>query len=171
MRKVIILGSSRSNGNTFKITEELKKTLGCDVIDLKEKTIGAYDYEYGNSDDDYKAVIDRLVAEYDLWIFATPVYWYSMSGIMKNFVDRFSDCLRIDKETGRKIRGKKMAGIACGYDEQVFETYFKPFQLTAKYLGMDYTDDLYCSVQTDVINPSTIEAINAFGKKLNSITV
>ncbi|MCP4458779.1 MAG: NAD(P)H-dependent oxidoreductase [Cytophagales bacterium] len=38
---------------------------------------------------------------------ATPVYWYSMSGIMKVFLDRIYDVLTIEKELGRKLHGKK----------------------------------------------------------------
>ncbi len=169
MKTVIILGSSRSNGNTFKIAQELQNQLGCDLIDLKEKNIGPYDYEYLNTQDDYKNFIDHLVTHYDHWVFATPVYWYSMSGIMKNFIDRFSDCLRVDKETGRKIRGKKMAAIACGYDEKVFDTYFKPFALTAKYLGMKYSGDLYLSMQTDELKSESKKQITDFATLLKSI--
>ena len=34
-------------------------------------------------------------------IFVTPVYWYAMSGRMKVFFDRWTDLLKIDKDTGR----------------------------------------------------------------------
>jgi multimeric flavodoxin WrbA len=69
----------------------------------------------------------------------TPVYWYTMSGIMKVFFDRFSDLLRIEKDLGRKLRGKSMAVISCGADEirRFFATYsgdkcfFEPFRSMA----------------------------------------
>ena len=34
-----------------------------------------------------------IIEKYDTLIFATPVYWYSMSGIMKVFFDRKNDNL------------------------------------------------------------------------------
>ncbi|WP_400246653.1 flavodoxin family protein [Niallia sp. JL1B1071] len=43
--------------------------------------------------DDYNAIID-LVLAHDILIFSTPIYWFSMSGLMKNFIDRWSHFLR-----------------------------------------------------------------------------
>ena len=53
-----------------------------------------------------------IISKYDTIIFATPVYWYSMSGILKVFIDRITDLLTIEKELGRKLRGKKMAVVS-----------------------------------------------------------
>ena len=50
--------------------------------------------------------IKELNSKYDTWIFVTPVYWYSMSGQMKIFLDRITDLLKWHKDEGRKIRGK-----------------------------------------------------------------
>ena len=104
-KKVIILGSARKNGNTTKIVDEIAKESGIDVIDLNDYNISHYDYESKNREDDFLPLIRRILEEYDTLIFATPVYWYNMSGIMKVFFDRFSDLIRIEKETGRKLRG------------------------------------------------------------------
>ncbi len=51
--------------------------------------------------------MNDIVDKYDVLIFATPVYWYSMSGIMKVFFDRITDLLTIKKDIGRKLKGKK----------------------------------------------------------------
>ena len=108
MKRIIVQGSSRSNGNTNKIVQFLQSHLECDFIDLSECDIRQYDYKNRNQNDDFLTTIEKIV-EYDLIIFATPVYWYSMSGIMKTFFDRITDCLNIDKEIGRKLHGKNMA--------------------------------------------------------------
>jgi multimeric flavodoxin WrbA len=82
----------------------------------------------------------EIIEKYDTLIFATPIYWYSMSGIMKVFFDRFSDLIRIEKDWGRKLRGKKMAVISNSHDfENDLEyDFYIPFRKSAEYLGMKY---------------------------------
>ena len=137
-KKVIILGSSRKNGNTTKIVDEIAKESRIDVIDLSDYNISYYDYESKNKADDFLPLIRRILEEYDTLIFATPVYWYNMSGIMKVFFDRFSDLIRIEKETGRKLRGKKIGVISNSHDNEIEESFYIPFKKTADYVGMEY---------------------------------
>lgn len=140
---VIIQGSARSDGNTHQVCQVLSQELSYDLIDLKQYDIGGFDYEFKNTGDDFLPLFRRIVEEYEVIIFVTPVYWYSMSGIMKNFIDRISDCLKIEKETGRKLRGKRMASISCGSDEVEVSGFSVPFKLSAEYLGMEYLGHLH----------------------------
>jgi multimeric flavodoxin WrbA len=87
MRMLIILGSSRNDGNTKKVIDQLKSMSDFDSIDLNDFNISYYDYEHNNKDDDYIQLMRTILDNYDTMIFATPVYWYSMSGIMKVFID------------------------------------------------------------------------------------
>jgi len=149
MKRIIIQGSSRSKGNTHKIVQILKKAIEADVIDLKDYTIGQYDYEYTNSGDDFLPLMRKLV-EYEMIIFATPVYWYSMSGIMKKFFDRITDCLKVDKETGDKLKGMYLAALSCGPDDDVPASFAVPFSATAEYLEMEYAGYVHTWVGEDV---------------------
>lgn len=142
---VIILGSSNSFGETFKISEKVSNLSGFPIIDLKTKHILPFDYDFNNKEDDFYPLFLSIVDHYDLIIFATPVYWYSMSGTMKIFFDRISDCLKIYKETGRKLRGKAMAVITSGSDEELKPGFHMPFIETARYLGMQYIGDVHSS--------------------------
>ena len=55
--------------------------------------------------------------EHDTIIFATPLYWYGMSGHMKNFVDRWSQSLRdTSLHFKEKMKGKKMYVVIVGGD-------------------------------------------------------
>ena len=137
-KKVIILGSSRSNGNTTRIVDQIANQFGIDVVNLNNYSFSYYDYESKNRDDDFLPLIQDIIEKYDILIFATPIYWYSMSGIMKVFFDRFSDLIRIEKETGRKLRGKKFAVISNSHDDTIEYDFYLPFRLSATYLGMDY---------------------------------
>ncbi len=140
-RKVIIVGSSRSNGNTTKIVDEIAIQFNIDVINLNDYKFSYYDYESKNREDDFLPLIKLIIEKYDTLIFATPIYWYSMSGIMKVFFDRFSDLIRIEKETGRKLRGKNFAVISNSHDSEIDFDFYIPFRKSAEYLGMKYLGD------------------------------
>jgi len=154
-KKVIILGSSRSNGNTTRIVNEIANQFNMDVVNLKDYKFSYYDYESKNREDDFFPLIKGIIEKYDTLIFATPIYWYSMSGIMKVFFDRFSDLIRIEKETGRKLRGKKFAVISNSHDDEINYDFYLPFRLSAEYLGMEYLGNQHFNAdnakQTDKI--------------------
>ena len=142
-KAIIIQGSANSNGNTHKVVSHINKITGITVVDLKTKNIAQFDYEFKNIDDDFIPLIEEIVHNYQLIIFATPVYWYAMSGIMKKFFDRISDCLIIKKEIGRKLKGKQMAVICCGANKELKSEFYMPFIETANYLGMEYIGNIY----------------------------
>jgi multimeric flavodoxin WrbA len=152
-KKVIILGSSRKNGNTTKIVDEISKDNGIDVIDLSDYNISYYDYESKNIEDDFLPLIKGILEKYDTLIFATPVYWYNMSGIMKVFFDRFSDLIRIEKETGRKLRGKKIGVISNSHEDAIEDGFYFPFKKSADYLGMEYLG--HAHFNANILNQTT----------------
>lgn len=144
-KKVIIVGSSRSNGNTSKIATIISNQINADVIDLRDFRISYYDYENGNVSDDFIPLIKSLIEKYDTLVFATPVYWYAMSGIMKVFFDRFSDLIRIEKDLGRKLRGKNVFVVSNSDEDKLDYDFYLPFRLSADYLGMNYMgNEHYC---------------------------
>lgn len=151
---VIIQASSRSNGNTNKISKFISEQTEYDVIDLSTKKISAFDYEFKNRNDDFLPLIKDIAEKYDTLIFVTPVYWYTMSGILKTFFDRISDCLKIEKETGRKLRGKNMLAISCGSDEEIIDGFDIPFKKSAEYLGMNYLGYLHTWIENDSVPES-----------------
>ena len=161
MSNIIIQGSSRSDGNTHQIAKIISTSLGAEIIDLKVKTINGYSYEHNNADDDFLPVMRQIVA-YDTIIFITPVYWYSMSGLMKNFFDRISDCLKTEKDLGRKLRGKNMIAIACGSDATEGEGFFVPFKNSAEYLGMNYLGNLHTWIEHKMPDEDVLERIEKF---------
>ena len=143
MKIVLISGSSRNDGDTETLTTELIKKSNWDLIDLNDYNFGYYDYEHKNKNDDYIKLLREIIDKYDTLVFATPVYWYSMSGILKVFFDRITDLLEIEKGLGRKLRGKNMAGISCSIGNNLGDVFWLPFSETADYLGMKYLGSLH----------------------------
>ncbi len=149
MKAVIILGSARQEGATLQMVKDLQQLSGWDFVDLNDYDFSYFDYEHKNRGDDFLPLMSRLIEEYDVFVFATPVYWYAMSGIMKVFFDRITDLLTIEKDLGRKLRGKKMAGISCSIGNHLGEVFWLPFSETASYLGMAFLGGLHVVVGTE----------------------
>ncbi len=134
---IIIYGSSRKDGNTFQSVQALNDSLKARAIDLLGYNIGYYDYEYSNQDDDFIQISRQMIAAQKI-IFATPIYWYSMSAPMKVFFDRLSDLVRIRKEEGRNLKGKEMYVLVNGSVPEMPDYFTKPFESTSAYLDMQY---------------------------------
>ncbi len=161
-KTVIIQGSSRSNGDTFTVVNYIANKYGFDTIDLKKMQIGHYDYEFKNSNDDFLPTIKNIIERYETIIFATPVYWYSMSGILKVFFDRISDLLIHHKDLGRQLRTKQMAVISCSNANDLKDGFDMPFKASAEYLGMTYLGSIHTWVEKKVINSEAILLIHDF---------
>jgi multimeric flavodoxin WrbA len=161
----IILGSSRRNGETGKIVDYFVQHHPMPIYDLNDYKISYFDYSYRNREDDYLPLMTKLLNEHDTFIFATPVYWYSMSAVMKTFFDRFSDLLKFEKPTGRQLRTKSMAVISCGYDRELKPGFYMPFIESASYLGIQYLGDVHCWMrEEEVISGEVAERLKTFGK-------
>ena len=142
-KTVIILGSSRSDGDTSKVVFKIQEHIECDIVNHNNHNISYYDYEHKNKNDDFLPLMKEIIDKYQTIIFATPVYWYTMSGIMKVFFDRISDLLTIEKDLGRDLRGKNFAAISCCIGSDVDEEFWHPFKRTALYLGMNYLGNVH----------------------------
>ena len=95
MKPIIISGSSRKGGNTSSIINELANILNCEVIHLFDYKISHYDYEHKNVSDDFIPLMQKLINEYDTFILATPVYWYSMSGVAEQVTLGYGPCRNV----------------------------------------------------------------------------
>jgi len=112
---LVIIGSARKDGNTREITDAVLQGIPAKKIDLANHTILPYSYDGQYADDDFLYVVDEML-RYQTIIFATPVYWYAMSGAMKIFLDRFTDLVTIQKEKGRKLKGRNFLLLVVGSD-------------------------------------------------------
>ncbi|HTH82934.1 MAG TPA: NAD(P)H-dependent oxidoreductase [Mucilaginibacter sp.] len=145
-KSLVILGSNRKNSLTERITRQALQQTGYDLIDLLDHKIAHYSYD-GNypPDDEFETIISKILP-YDNLIFATPVYWYSMSGVMKVFFDRLTDLITIRKEEGKQLRGKTASMIAVGVDHAIPDGFETPFKHTSAYLGINYKGCTYYPV-------------------------
>lgn len=143
-KALIILASARKESDTAKLVTRLFGTYGADLLDLLDYNLSHYRYEADYPPDDQFNLIMERMQQYDQLVFATPVYWYAMSGLLKVLFDRLTDIVTIRKEIGRSLQGKQTFLIAVGTDEVLPLGFETPFKLTSNYLAMDFKGTYYC---------------------------
>lgn len=131
MNKVLgIVGSPRKKGNTHILVSKIldgAKSQGAQtqIIFLSDLNIlecdGCHACWKGkkcSKKDDMQKIYSKI-AESDVLVFGTPVYWYGPTGIMKCFIDRFVyfNC----PENREKIRNKP-AVIVVPFEERRYST-------------------------------------------------
>ncbi len=141
---LLILGSARKESDTRKVVDILFAELDIVRIDLLDHRIENYNYEGNYSANDNFLKLFDTILKHNRIIFATPVYWYSMSGLMKTVFDRLTDIITKQKEIGRKMKGKEIYLIAVGADNLQPEGFEVPFRLTSEYLKMNFISTFYC---------------------------
>jgi multimeric flavodoxin WrbA len=142
-KTLIILASNRKESNTEKFVKEIYGDNPYQLINLLDYKISPYSYTGKYSTDDGFNDIINVMKEYDDYVFATPVYWYSMSGLMKTFLDRLTDLTAEHKETGKSLKGKSASVIIAGSDLQLPIGFEVPFISTAQYFGMIFKGYVY----------------------------
>lgn len=116
MAIAIISGSSRDNGNTEELARVVTQDLPATWFRLRHYRITPIHDQRHDPDgfvpvsDDYNRLIQELLA-YDIWLFASPVYWYGFSGLMKNFIDRWSEVMRRHDLAFSEQIGQKLAAL------------------------------------------------------------
>lgn len=144
---LVILGSSREDSNTLKAVKTLCPFKSYELLDLQNFNLNHYDYDHGaNASDDFKTIASQLDLA-QVIIFATPVYWYTMSSRMKVLFDRFTELLSTYKEIGKRMKGKQCYVISCGSEPVLPEGFEMPFKLTANYFEMEYRGAFYLTTK------------------------
>jgi len=123
MKMIALMGSPRKKGNTDLLVDAFfkgAKSKGAEVDklylnDLKirgcQACLACHKTGKCKQKDDMTVVYDKLL-EADLWVIATPVYWWGPAAQTKAAIDRFY-CLCYGQNPQR-IKGKKMVLItAC----------------------------------------------------------
>ena len=166
MNIVAIIGSARRDGHSARLVQAVLAGRHAQRFDLGALDIRDYEYGRAAEGDDFLAVAEAL-ANADGVIFATPVYWYAMSGVLKRFFDRLTDLVTVRKPLGRRLAGRWMWVAACGSDPALPEGFEVPFRSTAAYLGMNYGGVLYVRMREgEVLSPEQEREATGFGARV-----
>ncbi len=165
MKKIVVIfGSSRNNGNTMEAVRAVLGRRKAKLINLGKSDISPFDYMHKNSDDSFLKIVDELI-NFNILVFATPVYWYAMSAQLKIFFDRLSDLITIRKDLGRKLKGKICYLIASGTDPKLPKGFEVPFARTCNYFDMYYKKSFYYYVKKNKpMSKKAKQTAKRFGK-------
>lgn len=136
---------------------------------LKYKSAGCLSCRLCQKSKDYKCVIDddatpalAKMADVDIIVMATPLYFFSASAQLKIIVDRMFSLYKWDNEAGTMetvLKGKILILIASAFEDVGLKTLEKPFALTASYTGMKFKSLLIpnAGVSGEIKNNSAAE--------------
>ena len=166
---IALFSSSRRNGNTGQLMDRIARELDIDVVDLAKTRMSAYDYEHRNRSDDFEPLM-RRVLEFDQIIFASPVYWYSVSPPMKVFLDRVSDFLEIPDlvSEGRRLRSKEAYVVCTSIYEEVPKSFLGAFIDTFEYLGMHFGGVAHVNCRDGYVSAKHDADAAAFAQRVRS---
>ena len=165
MNTLVLLGSARGGSHTAALVDSVFGDRPVTRIDLRDVAIHHYEYDRPMDRDGF-ANVARAMTGHRLIVFATPVYWYSMSGRMKVLIDRFTDLVTVRKDIGRQLHGRHIAVLACGSEPALPEGFEVPFRETAAYLNMAYRGTFYAQTTKQGLLAVTIESARQFGERL-----
>ncbi len=138
-----VLGSSNNDGNTAALARAVFAPLpNAQIISLSNLAIAPYDYLNRHDKDDFLPLAEKIAAAKTL-VFASPVYWYSMSAQMKLFFDRLTGLTGAHKALGKALAGKSAFLIATGGSPKPPASFEPPFAETARYFNMRWGGMLY----------------------------
>lgn len=107
MSILFINGSPNKNGNTVGLASKFLKDRYFETLHLVDYKIYSYGQEF--EDDQFNEVVDAM-SKADTIVIGSPLYWHSMSGSIRNVLDRFYGNV---SET--LLKGKDMYFIFQGY--------------------------------------------------------
>lgn len=147
MKIAVIYGGTRPKGNTEILTNYIIQDMVVDSIYLRDYNIlPIIDMRHSNDgfkdrNDDYNSIIETVLSN-DIILFSTPIYWYSMSGTMKNFIDRWSHTLRDSQypEFKESMTRKKAIVIGVGGDNPSIKglPMIQQFHYIFDFIGLDF---------------------------------
>lgn len=131
MTTLFINGSPNKNGNTVTLAQRLLKNQEYETLHLVDYKL--YDYGQDFSDDQFYEVIQKVFVA-DTLVIGSPVYWHSINGLVRNFLDRQYGVVTDE------LIGKKLYFIFQGSapTQKVLEMGDYTMSRYASIYGMDY---------------------------------
>lgn len=132
MKNLFINGSPNKAGNTAALAKAVFDGRTYETLDLVDYKIYSYGQTFG--DDQFEEVLSKM-KEADQIVIGSPVYWHSMSGAIRNLLDRFYGPVRQGFLHGKKLLFLFQGAAPEGWMLEKAEYTMSRF---AKLYGMEY---------------------------------
>jgi multimeric flavodoxin WrbA len=181
------IGSSRKGGNTDLMVSEILSAAEKDGAETEKIYLGDQNIKpclgcdgchkiipprCVQTDDDFNELAKRM-RDADAFVFGTPVYWFSVSGQLKMFMDRWASFL--DMMMKSRLRGKSASVVVCCGDpniSQMTDPSVEVVRQTLSSLGISVVDCLTVSAYGKgqiAKNPEAMEQAAEAGRKLAAV--
>ena len=100
MNILFINGSPNKNGNTANLAKNLMAGKAYQTLNLTDYKVYGYGQQF--EDDQFAEIVEKM-KEADAIVIGSPVYWHSMSGMVRNLIDRFYGPVPSGSLKGRKF--------------------------------------------------------------------
>lgn len=157
---LFVFASARKNGNTWKAMIDFIENRDHEIIDLIDYNIEHFAYEKTNNNDDFQKVLNKIT-QHQKVVFATPVYWYSMSARLKVFFERLTGSFESDQNLKDVLKKLKIYVLYCfGNDKGGSEGFEESFKRISNYLNLNYKGGIpYCVKKEIIIKKDNTENI------------
>ncbi|SDL92693.1 flavodoxin family protein [Sediminibacillus halophilus] len=149
MNILTLLGSSRKDGNSDYLVKQALDRVDHTSMHLHDYQMNPIIDErhteegFTAVEDDYERVLKEFLNN-DIIVFATPLYWFGMSGQMKIFFDRWSQYMRDPRfDFKESVKQKKAYVIITGNspDPRISALpLVQQFKAIFDYIGMEFSD-------------------------------
>lgn len=132
MKKILFMNASpNKDGNTNMIGESLLKNKDYDKLQISDYEVSQYGMVKDN--DQIKDILN-IIKDYNTIVIGTPVYFYTVSGILKTFIDRLYLL-----EEAKVLVGKDVYFFAQGYspDEETVKTIHHLMDKASNVIGIN----------------------------------
>lgn len=148
--KILFVNTShRPDGNTYKMGESFLAGIPHDTLFLNDYKI----YQLGQHyDDDQLAAVLAAMEQADTIVIGTPVYWHTMSGALKTFIDRLYE---LDKPV-KALAGKTLYFLMQGVGPS--ETTIEQLPYIMSRIAARY-DMEYMGAATDPDDLTALQAV------------
>ena len=132
MSILFINGSPNKNGNTVTLAKQFLKDKDYQTLHLVDYKIYSYGQDF--ADDQFNEVVLKM-SQADTIVIGSPLHWHSMSGAIRNLLDRFYNHV-----SESLLKGKDMYFIFQGYapTQQQLEAGEYTMKRFASLYGMNY---------------------------------
>ncbi|HOV90851.1 MAG TPA: flavodoxin family protein [Syntrophorhabdaceae bacterium] len=180
MKAVVLFGSPRKDGNTIQLVNAFsdilkKKDINVRMLYLNDMNIrpcqGCYvclPAGVCKINDDMKDII-KYMAESDLIVYASPIYWFNVSAQLKVAIDR--TIAFMDEKFNSRIAGKKAVTLlTCGSEDvNVCEPSISMFKMIFDLQKLVYAgriEALACTPEGTPIKKEFIEKTKELAESL-----
>ena len=153
---LILCASPKKDGNTSALVSWLAegaRSQGARVeivatAFLRYKTLGCTSCRSCQTQDAYECVVSdeakpvlAKMANVDVIVMATPLYFFGPSAQLKIILDRMFSLYKWDNVAGTMktpLKGKTLVLLASAFEDKGLEALAQPFAMTAEYTGMQF---------------------------------